>query len=80
MSGGTWLSCRRLNTCLMMGSGELIPCSTFLMHAVFPFPIKLALSQYMNFLISTLPVLSPITLGRVNEQLHETEFPAGIKP
>ena len=57
---GALLSWRWLNTCLLMGSGKLIPCLALLACTAFALPIKLSLSQPMNFLTFTLPILSPI--------------------
>ena len=58
---GALLSWGRLNTCLLMGSGEWIPCFALLACTAFALPIKLSLSQSMSFLtFFTLPILSPI--------------------
>jgi len=50
---------RWLNTCLLMGSGEQIPCYAFLAHTAFALPIKMSLSQTVSFLTFTLPIVSP---------------------
>ena len=48
-----------LNSCLLMGSSEQIPCSALLAHTAFALPIKLSLSRPMRFLTSALLILSP---------------------
>ena len=63
----TWWSLlwwRWLNTCLPMGSSELIPCSALLVGAAFASPIKLSLSQPTSFHTFTLLILFPIPPGR----------------
>ena len=61
--GGALLSWRWLNTCLLMGSCELIPCFALLACVAFALPIKLSLSQPTSFCTFTLLILSPIPLG-----------------
>jgi len=46
-----------------MGSRELIPCFTLLVHTAFALPIKLFLSQPTSFLTFTLAILSFIPPG-----------------
>lgn len=47
-----------------MGSSKLIPYFVWLACAAFALPLKLSLSQPVNFLTFTLPVLSLILLQR----------------
>ena len=56
---GALLSWTWLNTCLLMGSSEWIPCFDLLACLAFGLPIKLSLFQPTSFLTFTLPVLSP---------------------
>ena len=63
MRDGALLSWRWLNTCLLMGSSEWIPCFALLAHAAFAFLTKLSLSQPTSFLTFTLLNLSPIPTG-----------------
>ena len=60
---GALLSWRWLNTCLLMGRSESIPCFALLVCTAFALPIKLSLSQLTSFLTFTLPILSSIPPG-----------------
>ena len=60
---GALLSWRWLNTCLLMGSSELIPYLALLVCAAFALHIKLSLSQPVNFLTFALLILSSILRG-----------------
>jgi len=68
---GALLSWGWLNTCLLTGSGEGIPCFALLAHTAFALPIKPSLSQPTSFLTFTLWVPSPIPPGvrGISEQL-----------
>ena len=57
---GALLSWRWLNTCLLMGSSEWIPCFALLVRGAFASPIKLSWSQPTVFFNFTLLILSPI--------------------
>ena len=77
---GALLSWRWLNTCLPMGSAELIPWFTLLACVAFALPIKLSLSQPTSLLPFTLLILSPIPLWEgVSEQLRGAYLLAGVK-
>jgi len=67
---GALLSWRWLNTCLPMGSSELIPCFSLLLCVAFALPINLSLSQPTSFLTFTLSIFSFIPL-------QGSEQPAG---
>lgn len=65
-----------LNTCLLMGRGELIPCFAFLACVAFALTIKFSLSQLMSFLAFTCPIPAfflPSGIG-------ESEWLCGVKP
>ena len=49
MSDGALLSWGWPNTCLPMGSGELIPCFALFVCVAFDLPIKLFLPQPLSF-------------------------------
>ena len=59
---GALLSWGWLNTCLPMGSREWFACFALVACVAFALPVKLSLSQPVNFLTLTLPILSPIPL------------------
>jgi len=58
MHDGAVISWRWLNTCLLMGSRELIPHFVLLACVALALPTKLSLSQPMSFLTFTLLILS----------------------
>ena len=62
MHDGALLSWTWLNTCLLMGSNEWIPCFALLACMAFALAIKLSLSQPTSFLTYTLLILSLIPL------------------
>ena len=79
MRDGALLSWRWLNTCLPMGSSELIPCFALPLCAAFALPIKLSLSQTMSYLTLTLLILSPVPPGG-SEWLRRAWLLTGAKP
>jgi len=76
----TLLSWGWLNTCLLIGISELIPCFVLLACTALALIIKLALSQAMSFLVFTLLSLPCIPLRGVSKWLCGAELPAGVKP
>jgi len=71
--GGGLIYWRWLNTCLLTGSGELIPYFALLVCTAFVYCLKLSLSQSMNFLTFTLPILPPSHRGQgMSKQLCGT--------
>jgi len=59
---GALLSWSWLNTCLLMGSSELISWFALLACVAFALPIKQSVSQPTSFLTFTLPIIFPIPL------------------
>lgn len=57
---GVLLSWQWLNIYLLMGSSELIPCSTLLVSTAFTLPVELPQSQLISFLTFTLQIFSPV--------------------
>lgn len=64
------LSWKWMNICLQMGSSEWIPCFALLVHAAFPSPSRLSLSQLMSSWTFTFPVLS-LLLRRADTTITE---------
>lgn len=58
-----WLSCRWLDTCLLMGSTKWIPCFALLACAAFVLPSQLSVSQPRSSHTFTSPILFPIPPG-----------------
>lgn len=72
--------CSPEDTCLPMGSSETIPCFALLECLAFAFSVKLPLSQPISFLPFTIPILSPVLLMKVREQLCGACLLPGGKP
>lgn len=75
MLDGALLSWRWLNTCLPLGSSELIPWFALLERVALAFLIKLHLPQAMSF---TFQFSSPSQCRGVRKQLHGAELPARV--
>lgn len=78
MLDGALLSWRWLNTCLPLGSSELIPWFALLEHVAFAFPIKLRLPQAMSCVLSCFQFSSPSQCRGERKQLRGAELPAGV--
>lgn len=75
--GAAQLSCRWLETCLLMKSGELIPSLTIPVCIPFTLPIELPLSQPTSF--PTFPILSPTPPRRSKWGLYGAYVLAAVK-
>lgn len=78
MLDGALLSWRWLNTCLSLGSSELITWFALLERVAFAFPVKLHLQQAMSFVLSTFQLSSPSQCRGERRQLSGAELPAGV--
>lgn len=76
---GALLSWPLLNTSLVIGRSELIPCLPLPVYASLVLPIKLSFSQPSQYHFTvTLPILSPIPLGGVSKLLYGPELWLGL--
>lgn len=78
MLDGALLSWRWLNTCLPLGSSELIPWFALLERVAFAFPFKLHLPQAMSFVHSPFQFFSLSQCRGERRQLRGAELPAGV--